>query len=443
LEDLFANYAFDFAKQILYPLCMINHDKYKESIVVGLSGGADSVALLYVLREAGAQIFAAHINHGLRGEESERDETFVRELCKREGVELQVFRANVQEFAATQKLGTEEAARILRYRFFEQAMTSFAANKIAVGHNADDNAETVLMNLCRGSGLSGLCGIPPVSPLMSSAEGTIIRPLLGVYRTEIEAYLRERNIDFVTDSTNASDDFTRNRVRNKILPALQSEVNPGAKAAIAKAAELLRADDDFLEITAQSALASCSPAPHTICIQKFLALHPAIMRRVVRLAITQARGNKADITQTHVFAVTDLSKGQTGREIHLPGVVVSKEYGTLVFSKEEKCTGFCYPLTPGISLTIPEIDKTFTLSSDAPAPLFLRTRKPGDKITLKTADGKFFTKKLQDYFTDEKIPRRQRDKIPLLALGSEILLILHKKNRANAKFEPGDFLVIS
>jgi tRNA(Ile)-lysidine synthase len=171
----------------------------------------------------------------------------------------------------------------------------------------------------------------------------------------------------------------------------------------------LRGDDDFLDRAAAAAFADCASGGG-ICIAKLSALHPALARRVVRLAIARVRGSETDISCTHVASVLELARGASGREVHLPGIVAAREYERLIFfapqfTHQEESTGFCYELEPGV---------------------FLRTRRPGDKIKFKTADGKFFTKKLQDYFTDEKIPRRERDKIPLLARGNEILQIFKK-----------------
>ncbi|MDR0272908.1 MAG: tRNA lysidine(34) synthetase TilS, partial [Clostridiales bacterium] len=177
-----------------------------DSVVVGLSGGADSVALACVLRELGAKVFAAHVNHNLRGVDSDADEAFVKGLCRKLGVDLKVFSVDVKKYAEEKKIGIEEAARIIRYEFLELARAEFGAEKIAVGHNSDDNAETVLMNLCRGSGLRGLGGIAPVN-------GAVIRPLIETSRNEIEEYLRNKKIEFIMDESNKSNDFTRNRVR--------------------------------------------------------------------------------------------------------------------------------------------------------------------------------------------------------------------------------------
>jgi tRNA(Ile)-lysidine synthase len=414
-----------------------------DNITVALSGGADSVALLHVLLDAGEYaISAVHVNHNLRGAESERDENFVRELCEKLSVPLQVFQANVNEFAAEKNIGTEEAARKLRYEFLQAA----SPGKIATAHNQDDNAETVLMNLCRGAGLKGLCGIPPVN-------GRIIRPLLEVSREEIEAYLSREKIAFITDTTNHSNDYTRNRVRNIILPVLEAEVNPGAKSTIAKNAALLREDEAFLEETARQAFANLNEAGK-LNMEKLSALPPAISRRVVRCAVGEVRGGDiSNISAAHVGAILGLVHSQTGREIHLPGVAVASEYGFLKF-REAITPGqkFRYILHKDIPVYIPEIGKTVLLSEapltrhctkvfncdKIPLPLYVRTRENGDRITFRRKDGSLFTKKLQDYFTDEKIPKHERNGIALIAFGNEILWIMDKKNRTNAQINAFD-----
>lgn len=439
-----------------------------EDIIVALSGGADSVALLKAMTELSKElrignISAVHVNHQLRGEESQRDEGFVRDLCASLSVPLWVFHTDVKSFSKTHKMGIEEAARKVRYEFLEKARSEVKQAKIAAGHNADDNAETIIMNLCRGTGLKGLGGIPPVN-------GAIIRPLLEVSRMEIEEYLRINSLPHITDSSNNSSDYTRNRVRHTIMPTLECEVNPATKKAISRTSELLRQDEAFLEKTAKEAFFDCREeiANHThqaltLNISKITNLHPAIAQRVIRLAIAHVRnyGTRAfspltDITSTHIALALELTNAQTGNEIHLPGVIVGKGYGYLAFYTQpqalrESKTGFCYALNENFPVHIPEIEKTVRLSfsSQTSMPhctkvfscdkittaLHFRTRLPGDKISLKNAAGKIFTKKMKDYFTDEKIPRACRSEIPLLAHGNDILWILDKKNRTNAKFE--------
>ena len=187
-------------------------------ILCAVSGGADSMYLLARLRELGYTVAAGHYNHGLRGTEADRDEAFVRDFCAARGIPFVSEKGDVAAFAAEQGMGTEAAARTLRYAFLERAADDLGAAVIATAHTAGDNAETVLLHLARGSGLKGLGGIPP-------KRGRVVRPMLDVTRAEVESYLAEHDIKYVTDSTNGEDDYARNRVRHGAVPALET-VNP-------------------------------------------------------------------------------------------------------------------------------------------------------------------------------------------------------------------------
>jgi len=224
-----------------------------DGVLVGLSGGADSVALLAALaalrKELGISVFAAHVNHNLRGA-AQHDEEFARRICDGMGIPIAVFQADVAGYAAREKLSTEESGRKLRYQYMHQALEKFGAVKIATGHHADDNAETILLNLFRGAGLKGLCGIPPVN-------GNIIRPLLEVSRKDIESYAQENGLPFIIDETNAESDYSRNYVRNKIIPVVQGHFGENVTATMAKNALGMRVDEEFLSAAANEA---CSPA---------------------------------------------------------------------------------------------------------------------------------------------------------------------------------------
>jgi len=435
-----------------------NHNMFApgDSVVIGISGGADSVALLHVLLELrGAlslgEIIPVHVNHNLRGQESDGDEAFVGKLCDELNLPLVTYQANVKALANEKKLGIEAAGRILRYSFFEGVRIAFGAQKIAVGHNRDDSAETVIMNLCRGSGLKGLCGIPPVN-------GNIVRPLIDTPRVAIEKYLDSAKISYITDASNYSDDYTRNRIRNKLMPLLATSTTDNVSEIIARNASWLSAEEKFIESAAQRAFDECMIA-EGLDIVKLSAQPEALSRRIVRHAIGKARYNDyTDISAAHVQAALNLAQGHSGREIHLPGVIVKKEYNTLIFAPHspENLQGFCYPLEINTSIHVQELGKTLTISRVTPEksepdlkkPILyctkafeygnvkegsfaLRTRRPGDRIAV----GLNMTKKLQDYFTDTKIPASQRDSIPLLAVGSEILWILHD-DRVSAKYKP-------
>ncbi len=215
----------------------------EESLLCCLSGGADSVALLICLHELGYNVKACHINHNLRGEESDRDEQFCRELCERLVVPLEVYSIDVKSYAAENKLGTEQAARIMRYRIFEQT----GCDKICTAHTLSDSLETLLFNLSRGTGLKGLASIPAV-------RGRIVRPLIECSREEVEQFLTGRGQTWVTDSTNLTDDYDRNRIRHNVIPALK-EINPSLEKTIRGTLCNLREDSAFIEAETDSFLA--------------------------------------------------------------------------------------------------------------------------------------------------------------------------------------------
>ena len=221
-----------------------------DTVVCGLSGGADSVCLLLAMKQLSEQlgitVEALHVNHCLRGDEGDRDEAFCRKLCEDNDIPFKAFSCNVKAYAADHSLSDEEAARKLRYNIFAE---NSASKLMATAHNADDNLETMILNLARGSALKGLCGIPPV-------RGNIIRPLLCVSRAEIEAFLAGLGQDFVTDSTNLSDDYTRNKIRHKIVPLLK-ELNPSVTATAVRSAAALREENALIEAQTNAAESAC------------------------------------------------------------------------------------------------------------------------------------------------------------------------------------------
>jgi len=466
-----------------------------DGVVVGLSGGVDSVTLLATLLaikdELDLEVYAIHINHNLRSDAAKADEAFVRLLCESLGVPLLVFSVDVTGFAQEKKLSTEEAGRVLRYKYLRLGLEKFNAQKIAVGHNMDDNAETVLLNLFRGTGLKGLCGIPPTN-------GQIIRPLIDINRKEIEAYATENGLAFVTDETNATLDYSRNYVRNEIIPAICKQFGQKVPDAIARMSQLLRADEDALAVAAEDAYkmlipatadnicktplpsvtsnshvdppttatmrncscghsdisnTPCTPQEIIFPIDNLLSYPPAISSRVIRQAISTLRGNNAlhDIQSNHIDSIIDLAQGRTGREVSLPGLKARRQYTSLIIYRPEYCQVLthtsCHPLHPNTPVTTPKVTVVLNLHmpqnldethcthafdyGKVKQPLVLRTRRPGDIITF--ASG---TKKLQDYFTDTKTPRNKRDEIPLLADGSQILWIMDKHNRTNTAYQP-------
>jgi len=394
-----------------------------DGVVAALSGGADSVALLAALRALRAawslSLYAVHVNHGLR-QQAGRDEKFVRKMCQQWDIPLHVVAVNVFDIAAANKISIEEAGRRVRYEAFHLAAAQFQAQKIATGHNRDDQTETILLHLCRGTGLQGLCGIAPTNTVAGVRR---IRPLLETPRADIDAYIMKERLPFIQDETNYSPQFTRNRVRHHIIPVLHAHAGAHTSQVIARSADSLRADAQFLENAAQDAYQQCALQADTLHIPTLLQLPDALKNRVVRIAIASAQNTPqhfTDIHAQHIAAVLDIAVGQSGRRTTLPRLSVSREYDRLLFQKNKPPSpGFSYPLSPGVPLFVPEVNQTFFVQPCTAPPeyvtLSLRTRRAGDKIKLPGG-----TKKVQDYFTDQKIPKTQRDTIPLIATDATV-----------------------
>ncbi len=386
-------------------------------VLCAVSGGADSVYLLHRCLEGAAgrgfEVFAAHYNHCLRGEESERDERFVRSLCEGLGVELRVGRGDVAAYAAEKGLGTEEAARELRYAFLERAADSLRCDTIATAHNADDNAETVLLALVRGSGAKGLAGIPP-------RRGRIARPMLGITRREIEAYLAERGIGHVEDSTNASLDYTRNRIRALVMPALR-EINPGFAAAAGRASALLRADDAYLEGLAEEFLAAypggrvdcaaLAAAPWSVAsrvVRRLAPFPPGLGHVEAVLALARAGRGAADLPGARFFAENGVlrvgepeRRSIAPRELAVPGVTEIGEAGWIITAEIVEDAREIHTSLNTFSFQYENICGTICCTS----------RRPGDELRQVNRG---CTKKLKDLFAERGVPASERDSVPVL-----------------------------
>ncbi len=395
-------------------------------IVVGLSGGADSVALLHVLcgRKADFDwnITAVHIHHGLRGDAADKDQKFVEKFCEKLNVPCIVKKYDVKAEAKKRKLGEEEAGRLLRYEAFREIAGE--GGHIAVAHHRKDQTETVLMRLCRGTGMKGLVGMRPV-------RGDICRPLLFCSREEIEAYCKENNLDWREDATNFEDNYTRNKLRLRVLPLLE-EINPKAEEHIAKTAELLAMEEDFLEGQADVCYRAVKRESLLEEVhldrEKLNALHPAMKKRVLRKALGEFL--TADVSQPQLDALENLLQKESGRSRDLlGGIFAENRYDVLVLSrKKEKTEGYSYALPFGERVYIPEQDIFITASLEKmenaqafdldkiEGELFCRSRKTGDVLSLKTG-----RKKIKDLFIDLKVPRNERDSLPLITAGQEVL----------------------
>jgi len=417
-----------------------------DTIVAGISGGADSVCLLFVLLEIRSKIpfslRVVHVNHGIRADAS-RDARYVKELCDQREIPFFLIEENIHETAKKHGRSLEEEGRIVRYEAFEKVLGS-QKGRIAVAHNSNDRAETMLFHLFRGTGLSGMCGIPPVN-------GKIIRPLLCLKRSEIERWLKERNILFCQDSTNDSDDYTRNRIRHHILPYAEEQICAGAVSHMSEAADQLSEAEHYLRRQTDAAMKRCletgdSPDKILIHIPAFFREEEYLRGRILLNALELAAGSKKDITSVHIRNMEAFLKGTGSGEIHLPyGIVVYRKYDLgMIQRKDETVT--VPPQQKAIEIAIParmilpplgrcEItvfsrdysqiipQKTYTKWFDydkISSVVLFRTKRPGDYLTVNKDMGH---KSLQDYFVNEKVPRQERGHIYFLAEDSHVIWI--------------------
>ena len=439
-----------------------------DSVIAGVSGGADSVCLFLVLKELQKQIRfdleVVHVEHGIRGEESLKDAEFTKQLCSQYGVVCNVIHVDVLSYAQEHGLGTEEAARILRYKEFVKRAKEINA-KIALAHHKEDNAETIVFQMIRGSGLHGMTGIKPVR-----YDGAVcyIRPLLDVRRCDIEEFLCERKQKFCLDSTNSDTQYDRNRIRHMVLPQLE-QINSQAVSHINKTAQKLSVLEDYINIQVKQAVASIvkvEEGSYIVDINKMNDLHEAIKYECLLEILGRVAGKKKDIAEIHVKSLAELSQSQTGRQIDLPyGITARRQYDKLVISKDKKASvdsdGYiiCKELLDGIKdskkeyiLNIDNSDEYFVfkvfgfdgdLNKIPVKPytkwlcydmiggrLHLRKRQPGDYIIN---DSKGHRKKLKELFINEKVPSNIRDEIWLLAAQSEIAVIFGGRIGENYK----------
>ncbi|MDR3238770.1 MAG: tRNA lysidine(34) synthetase TilS [Clostridiales bacterium] len=432
-----------------------------DRIIAGLSGGADSVCLLIILLELRDEyaltLRPVHVHHGIRGREADEDASFARALCAQNGLALICFHMDVPALAADKKMGLEEAGRFARYDCFQRAARENGCAKIAVGHNRNDNAETILMRLCRGAGLKGLCGVPPVRKMPGCQ---IIRPLIETDRRDIERYLFARGADYRRDSTNESGDYTRNIVRRKIIPMMAAELHADVTEKLNALGTLAALENDFMEREAEKAFdfcRACHPGEQIFfSINRLKTLHPALISRVIRLAI--ARWGLKDISMEHAARVQCLLDGPTGKWTPLPGGLTARRvYDLLEFlpsaAAQAETNPFCYDLNLNGRVYVPELHQIFTLSAPVNAPpgefpsedplctkffrrdkmgdtIQIRSRRPGDRIRISSVGDV----KIKDYFINTKTPRGLRDSIGLIARESDILWILDAKNIVHAGY---------
>jgi tRNA(Ile)-lysidine synthase len=447
-----------------------------ESVLVAVSGGADSVCLLHVLQalapEHDLQLGVAHLHHGLRGKAADQDARFVADLAHRCNLPVFIGAADVRGLKQQRRLCLEEAARQARYDFLTLIARQHHFSKIAVGHQQDDNAELTLMFLIRGSGARGAGGIPPVR------ENRIVRPLIDLKREDILGYLKANGLDCISDATNQDSDFLRNRIRLQLLPALAKDYNPRIREALTRFARVTRTEDDWLEsLTTPLLEAVClaqSDTSLTLSVAALLALHPAAQRRVLRRSLKMVKGSLRRIAFDHIEAVLALANSGTHHgSLDLPDRIrVHRHSDRLVVSLAQKplrtlkpdlavapAMDFHYPV-PGpvsetVSITLPEIRGRLEFrrisTKKVPAacnagqfvaffdmdaltfPLTVRNLRPGDRFTPFGTAGR---QKVHRFFIKQKIPRESRTRYPLLLSGTKIIWVAGLRMDQTARLTP-------
>lgn len=393
-----------------------------ETIAVAISGGKDSVCLLHILlslkNELNLTVKAVHVDHSIRGKESERDASFVKKLCENLSVPLKVFKVDAVRFSEENHLSLEQGARLLRYQIFDNLLSENYADKIATAHHKNDCFETLLFNIFRGSGLSGASAI-------KSTNGKIIRPLLSVTREKISEYIEENKLSFVDDSTNLDSAFTRNFIRNELTPKILERF-PDAINSSFRFSKIASEEDAFLtELT-------------KTCLEKkgedfYLKLStPTVLFRRASIMALKDLGLEKDYEYQHVLSIENLKNSQSGAVITLPkNITATREYDYVIFSKNSPVSiNEELPFSVNafefngkkIIITDGDLDKPYLLfdKDKIPSGAVIRTRRDGDVFT-KFGGG---TKKLKEYFIDKKIPLSQRDSIPIVAKGNVVYLII-------------------
>ena len=455
-----------------------------DGAAVGVSGGADSMCLLNILfslkDRLGLRLVVVHVNHGIRGASADADEHFVEAFCREKGIGFRVFHADMPALAKEKGLTEEEAGRQYRYECFVKVCKDEGLNCIAVAHNRDDNAETVLFNIARGSGISGLRGIAPVRDF---GGFRIIRPLLDCSRAMIEEYLADMGIAYRTDETNLTEDYSRNRIRNTVLPILKESINSEAAAHIAGAAKRAGELEDYVALAARECVEAMKAAGRyieetdgertasvRIDADALAGMHIALRSVILRGALGRLAGKLKDIEEIHVRIAEGLIANTVGKSADLPyGLRARRDYGALVLERQKETadTAFLHEVgeigEEGLRIALPDgkclylrlipCEKNLNIPRNDYTKFFdydkingsiaVRTRREGDYLLVKGSGktGDLCRKSLKTWFIDNKVPGPDRDGTILLAEGSHVLWVVGGR-RDDSCYVTGDTLRI-
>ena len=447
-------------KQVAGVIREYNLFSANDRVLIGVSGGPDSVALLSLIYNTSrtdspySEIFIAHLNHSIRGRESDEDEQFVADLAEKYSVSLITEKRDIIEIARERKISLEEAARDERYRFFKSAAEKVGANVIAVGHNAEDNAETILHRIIRGTGITGVSGIRPKRKLTPVSTINLVRPLLFTWRKDITAYLEEEDLSYRVDSTNIEKDKLRNRIRLELIPHLEENYNAKIKKSLAALGETALQNSDYLEAKSKAlfedVLINREEPIETIAldIHKLKESPQILQQMIIKEAIIRldiplkklSNRNYKDIlntlnskkTSTNNVVKEYLNIRREGSELHLSKSRYYEEESPVLSETEIEIPGETElaDMNCRVKAEIREIENGFleefkqskTSYEEAvdfdkvSMPLTVRTRKPGDRFQPLGSRG---LKKIKDFFIDNKVPVMERDTVPIVTMNGD------------------------
>jgi tRNA(Ile)-lysidine synthase len=421
-----------------------------DKVIVAVSGGPDSTCLLYILNEhkeeLGIKLIGAHLNHCLRGDEADIDEEYAKKTCESLNIDFYSEKVDINRIAKQRNLSSEMAGREVRYEFFEELMIKLDASKIALAHNANDQAETILMRMMRGTGMEGLIGIKPVR------DKIYVRPILHLTRPEIEKYCEKNNINPRIDKSNLETIYARNKVRLDLIPYIEENFNKDIIKTLNRLSDIVKNDNDYLEaIATKKYREHCDIGKQSVIMNKSaFILHEAIVSRIVRSALFDVLHNLYNIEKIHISNIIKLQRQETGKTTMLPHNVIAENcYGNIhIYIKTNECIETNIVNNNEYSLKVNEKNIIHSLNKVVEIhikskleleevkkndfvkyfdydmihePIILRYRKDGDRFMPLGMKG---NRKLKDLFIDLKIPKAQRNEIPLVCFGEDIAWVV-------------------